>query len=114
MSRHYSAAVGITQDELEAYFAQRITRLAADLSLEREELLEKIRAWYNGFCFSTRCQQVYNPYSLLKFFEEGLFANYWFETGTPTFLVNLIQQRQYWPLLATFRMVKPAIISPSW
>ena len=95
MSPRYSAAIGITQDELEHYFAERITILAAELQVEREELLAQIRLWYNGFCFSARCQNVYNPYSLLRFFQEGLFANYWFETGTPTFLVDLIQQKEY-------------------
>jgi uncharacterized repeat protein (TIGR01451 family) len=62
----YSDALGITQEELTTYFALYITRLAKVEDINEEALLTQIKLWYNGFCFSRRCQQVYNPYSLLR------------------------------------------------
>jgi PD-(D/E)XK nuclease superfamily/Predicted AAA-ATPase len=58
-------------------------------------LLEQIRNWYNGFCFVEECERVYNPFSTLQLFNKQRFANYWFETGTPTFLVKLIREQNY-------------------
>ncbi len=95
MTPAYSDALGITQDELLTYFADYITLLAQQEELSTEALLDKIKRWYNGFCFSLRCQQVYNPYSLLRLFQDNLFSNYWFATGTPTFLIKLIKEQAY-------------------
>jgi hypothetical protein len=95
MSPAFSAAVGITEQELRDNFGEHITSLAAQEELSEEELLAKIKTWYDGFCFSVACQPVYNPYSLLLLFKQKLFENYWFETGTPSFLVKLIKERDY-------------------
>ncbi|MEA3310100.1 MAG: PD-(D/E)XK nuclease domain-containing protein, partial [Chloroflexota bacterium] len=54
-----------------------------------------VRRWYDGFCFAADCESVYNPFSLLKLFKHRRFANYWFETGTPTFLIKLIREQKY-------------------
>ena len=54
-----------------------------------------MRQWYDGFCFVEACENVYNPYSTLQLFTQQRFANYWFETGTPTFLIKLIKERNY-------------------
>jgi hypothetical protein len=89
MSPAFSAAVGITEQELRDNFGEYITSLAAQEELSEEELLAKIKTWYDGFCFSVACQPVYNPYSLLLLFKQKLFENYWFETGTPSFLVKV-------------------------
>lgn len=95
MSPAYSDALGITQDELVAYFPDYITLLAQQEGLSNDALLQKIKEWYNGFCFSIRCRQVYNPYSLLRLFQDNLFSTYWFATGTPTLLIKLIKEREY-------------------
>ena len=95
MTPAYSDALGITQDELLTYFPDYITRLAQQEGLSNEELLASIKKWYNGFCFSVRCKQVYNPYSLLRLFQDNFFSNYWFATGTPTLLIKLIKEQQY-------------------
>jgi hypothetical protein len=91
----YSAILGITQDELEMYLAGNLIRLAAGVGETEPAVLARIRAWYNGFCFSKACQSVYNPFSLLLALERQDYGNFWFDTGTPTFLIKLIEQRGY-------------------
>ena len=91
----YAAMLGITQSELEGYFQVTLPTLAAQQGQTAAELLADIRAWYNGFCFSNACEPVYNPFSLFLFWDAQRFGNYWFESGTPTFLLKLIQSRGY-------------------
>lgn len=95
MDREYSALCGITQQELESNFSNAITQLSQQEKLEPTKLLAKIKQWYNGYHFEENATSVYNPYSLLSLFSKGKFKNYWFTTATPTFLLDLIQQRQY-------------------
>ena len=90
----YATLLGYTQEELEHYFADRIDQLAPDFG-GRQTLLAQIKQWYNGYSWDTR-HYVYNPYSVLSFFAKKEFANFWFETGTPTFLVKLLKrERRY-------------------
>ena len=90
----YSALLGYTQDELEHYFADRINQFAPDFG-GREALLAQIKQWYNGYTWDAE-HYLYNPFSILSFFDQGRFQNFWFETGTPTFLVKLLErERQY-------------------
>ena len=87
----YSATlVGYTQSELEYYFGKRIEELAQNQGLSYEELLQSIKKWYNGY--SWLGEKVYNPFSVLNFVKSGQLMNFWFETGTPTFLVKLINK----------------------
>lgn len=58
-------------------------------------MLAKMRLWYNGFCFVEGCTNVYNPFSTLQLFALQRFSNYWFETGTPSFLIKLLKQQHY-------------------
>ncbi len=95
MDNRYSALLGITGAEMRAAFAGYIERLAAAEGSSRAAVLEKIAYWYDGFCFSRRCVSVYNPFSLLLLFDTLEFRSHWFETATPTFLINLIKQRRY-------------------
>ena len=90
----YTTLLGYTQEELEHYFADHIDPLAANFG-GREVLLARIKQWYNGYSWDAQ-HFVYNPYSVLSFFDQGDFQNFWFETGTPTFLVKLLnRQRKY-------------------
>ena len=90
MDPRYADICGITQDELETGFAPEIETVLADNGMDRGGYLEKLRRFYNGYRFSGRPLKVYNPFGLLKHFENSRFASYWYETGTPTFLVKLI------------------------
>lgn len=90
MDRRYSAICGYTQEELEHSFKDYITMQAKEDDVSEEKILEKIKNWYNGFLFSHNGESVYNPWSTLSYFNTGEIKNYWFETGTPTFLIDLI------------------------
>ena len=94
---HYAAMLGLTQEEVEQYFDDRLETFAATTNLNKPTLLAKIKHWYNGFCFSAQCEPVYNPFSLLLLFNTHQFQNFWFESGTPTFLLKLIKSQQYDP-----------------
>ncbi len=90
---HYATLLGYTQGELEHYFADYLAHVAAQTATPREVLLDKIKAWYNGYYWRGG-ETVYNPFSILQFFgNSGKFGNYWFETGTPTFLVKLLNEK---------------------
>ncbi len=94
-STGFSSVLGITEEELRLYFKGHIASLAQKEGLAENELLRQINHWYDGFCFSADCQKVYNPFSLLLLFQEQRFANHWFETGTPAFLIKLLRKREY-------------------
>jgi hypothetical protein len=85
--------LGYTQGELEANFGDYISRMASTLSLDEKEAIAKLKAWYNGYRFEEDAPTVYNPVSVMKCLAEQKFCNYWFETGTPTFLVDLLKQQ---------------------
>lgn len=95
MDPRFATALGITETELETDFAEHITAFAAKEGCDTLTLQQRIREWYNGFCFIGGCERVYNPFSTLQLFSKQRFANYWFETGTPTFLIKLLKEQQY-------------------
>ena len=95
MTNQFSALLGITQEELERFFAAHLQTFTETSGLSAMELIEQIRFWYNGFRFSSAGEAVYNPFALLRLFKNQEFRNYWFESGTPTFLIKLIQERNY-------------------
>ena len=91
MSRRYGDIAGYTQDELERDFDEWIADTAGALSTDKGKLLGRIRNYYDGFCFdgSTR---LYNPFSILNFFSEQEFRNYWYASGSPSFIVTYMRQ----------------------
>ena len=95
MHPHFALALGITEEEMGSYFHEHITKFAAKEGTTPAELSAKVRQWYDGFCFVEECPNVYNPYSTLQLFFQQRFANYWFETGTPSFLIKLLKQQHY-------------------
>ncbi|MBF0197504.1 MAG: AAA family ATPase, partial [Planctomycetes bacterium] len=97
MQRDAAALLGYTQQELEVNFDDYIGRLADTMALGREEILAKLREWYNGYRFHPQSPTVYNPVSVMKCLAQQEFCNYWFETGTPTFLVDLLKKQPMEP-----------------
>lgn len=95
MDDRFATLPGITQTEMETYFQPYLPAFAEREGVSVAELLTRIKQWYNGFCFSKRGETVYNPFSLLLLFDMQDFRNYWFESGTPTFLLKLIKERNY-------------------
>jgi hypothetical protein len=92
MNEKYVSLCGYTQVELEYYFAEYIDAVAERYRLTKEDLLTKIRNWYDGYSWDGETS-VYNPFSTLLFFENQKFSNYWFSSGTPTFLMELFKKR---------------------
>ena len=95
MSLEYSDVCGITEKELLSDFDGYIERLASNNSMSKEEAIAKLRQQYDGYHFHPRAAGVYNPFSLLNCLDENEFKDYWFETGTPTYLVQLLQEHEY-------------------
>lgn len=95
MAPQFSALLGITKEETDLYFQDYLTEFAAQEAETPPTISEKMKAWYDGFCFAGACQNVYNPFSLLLLFKQRRFANFWFESGTPTFLIKLIRENHY-------------------
>lgn len=89
-ARDAVALTGYTQAELEHYFQDYMSEMEGYLGLSHAALLEKLRDWYNGYSWDGRTR-VYNPFAILNFFSAGDFRNFWFETGTPTFLPKLMK-----------------------
>ncbi|MDR1486081.1 MAG: ATP-binding protein [Planctomycetaceae bacterium] len=92
LREEYAMICGYTQEELESNFPEHIDQAASHLKMTRSELLAQIRYWYNGYTWDG-ATAIYNPFSTMNFFQIRRFANYWFNTGTPTFLMDVIQRR---------------------
>jgi Predicted AAA-ATPase/PD-(D/E)XK nuclease superfamily len=91
---NYAELLGYTQPEMEHYFAKYMKYVANKLSLNIENLKNELKQWYNGYDFSGMGNEtVYNPFSILSFMESGQFGNYWFSTGTPTFLIKMLKEK---------------------
>jgi hypothetical protein len=91
----YSTLLGITEEELKENFPGYLSEFSKKENLTETELIEKIRYWFNGYQFSGEGISVYNPYSTLLLLQKKRFSNYWFETGTPSFLIKLMVEKNY-------------------
>ncbi len=94
LDERFATLLGISQTELEDYFADHLTVLQQKFKLSREVLLERIRFWYNGYSWDG-VSRLYNPFSLLNLFSTLRFGNYWFASGTPRSLIDLVKTQQY-------------------
>ena len=93
MDAKYATMLGYTQEEFESNFKNQIEAVEKTQELSHQDFLAEIKNWYDGFRFHASRESVYNPVSLASFFEHGgEFNNYWFETGTPSFLLELIMK----------------------
>ncbi len=95
LDHRYASLLGYTAEELDHYFENYIDYFAEKSCQSYDDALDNMRSWYNGYQFSIKAAKVYNPFSVLYFLDKGELENYWFETGTPSFLVNLIKTYQY-------------------
>lgn len=95
MKPQYATICGITRQELEVTFAPELEQLAEVNKLTREAALDKMEALYDGYHFCEFSEGVFNPFSVLNVFDGYKFSNYWFQTGTPTFLVELLKKSDY-------------------
>lgn len=89
LSDDFNAICGFTEAEIRQYCYGGLEDLAAKEKVEVEAIMDKMRYWYNGFSWNAQ-EFVYNPYSTMRLMDSLAFENYWFESGTPSFLINLI------------------------
>lgn len=95
MDAQYYNVCGISEDELHTYFDEGITELAAANGMTVDECYALLKERYDGYHFHHNVPGMYNPFSLLKTIKTKEFGSYWFETGTPTYLVTLLQMHNY-------------------
>lgn len=95
MLNNYAEICGLTQGEVENTFKPEIERLAKNTNNSYEKMLEELKKRYDGYKFSVLGEQVYNPFRILNVLNAGELKNYWFATGTPTFLVNYLKDAHY-------------------
>ena len=95
MKPQYATICGITRQELEVTFAPELEQLAEANKLTLAAALDKMEALYDGYHFCEFSEGVFNPFSVLNVFDGFKFSNYWFQTGTPTFLVELLKKSDY-------------------
>lgn len=92
MLKAYERICGITEEELHSVFQEGIRELGAANDMTEEETKAKLKEMYDGYHFNEECVDIYNPFSILNTFANKRFGSYWFETGTPTYLVELLKK----------------------
>ena len=92
MDEPYAAICGITEDEMLTQMKEDMERLAAKLNISPEEVLLKLKENYDGYHFTYPSPDIYNPFSLLNAFADGKFGSYWFGSGTPTYLIKMLEK----------------------
>jgi hypothetical protein len=85
--------LGYTETELMHYFEPYMAQLADEAGMSQQQLANEIKYWYNGYSWDGE-NFVYNPFSILNLFAEKSFENFWFTSGTPTFLIQLIRRKK--------------------
>ena len=95
MLQRYESICGITEEELDTDFKEDINELADANGMTVEEARRKLKQWYDGYHFVAGGSDIYNPFSILNTIKRREFGYYWFETGTPTFLVELLKKSRY-------------------
>ncbi len=94
MNQDYASICGITEQELEQNFQQGIAKLAENYAMDYKEAIKLLKANYDGYHFTKSCPDIYNPFSLLWAMADGEIGAYWFQSGTPEFLIRRIQDSQ--------------------
>lgn len=88
-----ASLLGYTQEEIMHYFPEYIQSIADKEHVSHDEILKTMKEWYNGYQFSEKLVRVYNPFSIHYYLSKQKLANYWFQSGTPTFLIHLIKKQ---------------------
>ena len=97
MDNEYAGICGITKEELLTQMSEDIDMLAEAQGLSREVTIAKLKEYYDGYHFSPASPDVFNPFSLLNCFSKKDFGAYWFASGTPTYLINMMKKYEVLP-----------------
>ena len=95
MDWEFSSLCGISESELHAYFDQEVAAMAQANRLTKEECYAKLKDYYDGYHFCENSEDIYNPFSLLSALRKKRFSDYWYETGTPTFVVKALRNGKF-------------------
>ena len=95
MDHRYVNICGTTEEELKSYFKEGISELAPANGDSESETIDKLRMRYGGYHFEKNSKGIYNPFSVLNTLAKHRYKDYWFETGTPTFLIELLKEHGY-------------------
>ena len=95
MRDDFSAICGITERELLDELRPDIERMALANGETYEAACAHLKRQYDGYHFSKHCEDIYNPFSLFNAFDAKEYKNFWFSTGTPTFLIDLLQETDF-------------------
>ncbi|MCD8291367.1 MAG: ATP-binding protein [Prevotella sp.] len=94
-NKRYADICGISEKELHTYFEDSIKELAEANSITYNEACDKLKETYDGYHFTPKTVGMYNPFSLLNALQDGNIDSYWYQTGTPTFLVQMLRNKDY-------------------
>ena len=97
MDEPYAGICGITKDELLTQMSGDIDELASKLGISREDTIQELKDHYDGYHFCWPSPDVFNPFSLLNCFADGKMNAYWFGSGTPTYLINMMRKYDFLP-----------------
>ncbi len=89
---HYATLFGYTDEEIDHYFSDYISQWAAHEDIATASLREQLKEWYDGYRFSKNAPRVYNPFSVMNALKAQEFKNFWMQSGTPTFLAELLKK----------------------
>ena len=92
MLNQYAGICGITEDEMLTQMSEGIDTISEELNLSREETIGRLKKKYDGYHFTSRCPDIYNPFSLLNCFSNKLLDSFWFGSGTPTYLIEMLRK----------------------
>ena len=90
MNDDYAGICGITKEELLTQMSDDIEELAEKRGITKEQAIDKLKEYYDGYHFTAESPDIFNPYSLLNCFNEKKFGSYWFASGTPTYLIHMM------------------------
>ncbi|MCQ2218616.1 MAG: ATP-binding protein [Paludibacteraceae bacterium] len=94
-SKKYASICGISENELRTCFDDEIKKFAEDDNVSVDEMYGLLKKKYDGYHFSEKSEDIYNPFSLLNALSEKQLRNYWFATGTPTYLARILKKQSY-------------------
>ena len=97
MNDDYAGICGITKDELLTQMSEDIEALAKRQNITKEQVVDRLKENYDGYHFTRFSPDIFNPYSLLNCFAENKFGSYWFSSGTPTYLINMMRKYEVVP-----------------
>ena len=95
MDHRYADICGISENDLHAYFDGSVQEMADANEISKEDCYAQLKDYYDGYHFSAQCPDIYNPFSLLSALDQQEFKDYWYETGTPTFVVKALRNGQF-------------------